>query len=303
VIEYKSIQRATARLDPARREEENEQRHTRREQPGVLAHESIQRATAREQPGVLTHESIQRATARERPGVLAHESIQRTTAREQPGVLAHEARQRRMANVNKHVVMATKFVNGEYLFHQPCGSWDQECVHGCGYLHLSSSTAGTRKKCCANGRLSSVSGNFDEELMMKHELQQFPSFMRNIVTWSTNFSQKSSIYNNLVAMAGTVVCNYSDLNGWLRRGPGDQCVFMNGRVHHYMRIASSTAQNCGVSYFIFDDIASLAGSADAQNVNPKYCWIFAKVSGKKIHIAMNYDFLEQLHENAQKALL
>jgi len=218
---------------------------------------------------VLEHESVQRSTAREQPGVLEHESVQRSTAREQPGVLAHEARQRRMANANKHVVMATKFENGEYLFHQPCGSWDKECVHGCGYLHLSSSTAGTRKKCCANGRLSSVSGNFDKELMMKHELQQFPLFMRNIVTWSTNFSQKSSIYNNLVAMAGTVVCNYSDLNGWLRRGPGDQCVFMNGRVHHYMRIASSTAQNCGISYFIFDDIASLAGSADAQDVNPQ----------------------------------
>jgi hypothetical protein len=43
---------------------------------------------------------------------------------------------------------------------------------------------------------------------------------------------------------------------------------MNGRVHHYMRIASSTLQNCGISYFIFDDIASLAGSADTQNVDP-----------------------------------
>jgi hypothetical protein len=30
-----------------------------------------------------------------------------------------------------------------------------------------------------------------------------------------------------------------------------------------MRIASSTLQNCGISFFIFDDIASLAGSADA----------------------------------------
>jgi hypothetical protein len=35
-----------------------------------------------------------------------------------------------------------------------------------------------------------------------------------------------------------------------------------------MRIASSTLQNCGISYFVFDDIASLAGSADAQNVDP-----------------------------------
>jgi hypothetical protein len=43
---------------------------------------------------------------------------------------------------------------------------------------------------------------------------------------------------------------------------------MNGRVRHYMRIASSTSQKCGISYFIFDDIASLAGFADAQNVDP-----------------------------------
>jgi hypothetical protein len=42
---------------------------------------------------------------------------------------------------------------------------------------------------------------------------------------------------------------------------------MNGRVHHYMRIASSTLQNCSISYFIFDDIASLAGSAGTQNVD------------------------------------
>ena len=38
------------RLDQARREEENEQRHTRRAQPGVLGHKSIQCATARLDP-------------------------------------------------------------------------------------------------------------------------------------------------------------------------------------------------------------------------------------------------------------
>ena len=41
MIEHESIQRAAARLDPARREEENEQRRTRREEPGVIEHESI----------------------------------------------------------------------------------------------------------------------------------------------------------------------------------------------------------------------------------------------------------------------
>ena len=135
--------------------------------------------------------------AREQPRVLKHKSIQRAMAREQPGVMEHDSRQSRMANANKHVFMATKTVNGKYVFHQPCGSWDQECLHGCGYLHLSSLPAGTRNKCCANGRLSSVSGNFDEELMMKHELEQFPLFMRNIIWWSTNFFLKSHSYTTI----------------------------------------------------------------------------------------------------------
>jgi hypothetical protein len=74
--------------------------------------------------------------------------------------------------------------------------------------------------------------------------------------------EKYSTYNNLVAMAATVVCNYNQTQGFSWRGQGPQSVFMNGLVHHYMRIASSTLQNCGISYFIFNDIASLAGSAD-----------------------------------------
>jgi hypothetical protein len=164
--------------------------------------------------------------------------------------------------------MACTFVNGEYLFHQPCGlwKWNEPCVHGCGYIHLSTSTPGTRKKCCVDGRLSSASDNFDEELMMEYVLDKLPPFVRNAISSSNQFSHRSSTYNNLVAMAATLVCNYSETAGFSRRGPGPQSVFMNGRVH-YMRLASSTSQNCGMSYFIFDDIASLAGSADAQNVD------------------------------------
>ncbi len=36
---------------------------------------------------------------------------------------------------------------------------------------------------------------------------------------------------------GTAVCNYSELNGWLQRGPGNQCVFINGvtiSTHGYL---------------------------------------------------------------------
>jgi hypothetical protein len=81
--------------------------------------------------------------------------------------------------------------------------------------------------------------------------------------------KKSSTYNNLVAMAATVVvCSYNQTHGFSQRGQGPQSVFMIDRVHHYMRMASSTLQNCGISYFLFDDIASLAGSAGKQNVDP-----------------------------------
>jgi hypothetical protein len=69
-------------------------------------------------------------------------------------------------------------------------------------------------------------------------------------------------------MAATMLCNYNQTHGFLQRCQGPQSVFMNCRVHHHMRVASSTSQNCGISYIIFDVIASLAGSADTQNVDP-----------------------------------
>jgi len=136
--------------------------------------------------------------------------------------------------------------------------------------------------------------------MMGYVLDELPVFVRKVISNSNTFSQKSSTYNNLVAMAATVVCNYNETTGFSRRGPGPQSVFMNGRVHHYMRIASSTSQNCGISYFIFDDIASLAGSADAQNVDPDIL-NEAKVSRMKIHIAPISVFLVLRQEHVQKA--
>jgi hypothetical protein len=105
-------------------------------------------------------------------------------------------------------------VNGQCKFHQPCSLWNSPCVHGCGYIHLLSSTPGSRKKCCANGRLSSASDNFEEELMMDHDLDKLPQFLRQVITLSTEFSKKSSTYNNLVAMAATVVCNYNQTHGF-----------------------------------------------------------------------------------------
>ncbi len=165
--------------------------------------------------------------------------------------------------------MACKYVNGQYIFHQPCGLWNAPCVHSCGYINLLSSMPGSRKKCCANGHLSSASDNIDKELMMDYDLEELHQFLRQVITSSPGFLKKSSTYNKLVAMAATVVCNYNqETHRFLQRGQGLQSVFMNGLVHHYMRIASSTLQNCGISYFIFDDIVPLAGSADTRNVDP-----------------------------------
>jgi hypothetical protein len=154
--------------------------------------------------------------------------------------------------------MACKYVNGQYIFYQPCGLWNAPCVHGCGYIHLSSSTPGSRKKCCANGCLSFASDNLDVELMMNHDLDKLPQFLRQVITLSPKFSKKSSTYNNLVTMAATMVCNYNQTHGFSWRGQGQQSVF----------ISSSTLRNCGISCFIFDDIVSLAGSVDTQNVDP-----------------------------------
>ncbi len=103
---------------------------------------------------------------------------------------------------------------------------------------------------------------------MDHELDQLPNFLRLLIFSYCGFSQKSSTYNNLEAMAATAMCNYNNTNGFTQRGHGPQSVFMNGRVHHYMRIASTTSQNCGISYFVFNDIAALAGSAEQKNVEP-----------------------------------
>jgi len=76
-------------------------------------------------------------------------------------------------------------------------------------------------KCCVNGRISSASDNFEEELMMGYVLDELRAFVRKVVSSSTTFLQK-----NLVAMTATVVCNYNKTAGFSRHGPGPQSVFM-----------------------------------------------------------------------------
>ena len=84
--------------------------------------------------------------------------------------------------------MATKFDTSSrtYLYNQPCGLWNEECCHGCGYIHLLSSSSSTKYKYCANGALSSVSHNFDEELKMRFGMDEMPLFM-NCLLQGANF--------------------------------------------------------------------------------------------------------------------
>jgi hypothetical protein len=114
--------------------------------------------------------------------------------------------------------MATKFDTSSctYLYYQPCGLWNEECRHGCGYIHLSSLTSSTKKKYCANGALSSVSHNFDEELKMRFGMDEMPLFMR-LATTRCKFCQDCTKYNNLLAMAATKVCNYCDDSGFTKK--------------------------------------------------------------------------------------
>ncbi len=136
-------------------------------------HESAQQSATREDGAIREEENDQRWARHNAPEVLEHESAQQASAREEQSVQDCESRQQAAARSNRTLDMACMYIDGDYIFHQPCGLWNAPCVHGCRYLHLSSSTPGTRKKCFANGQLLSASNNFDKELMMDHELAYF----------------------------------------------------------------------------------------------------------------------------------
>ncbi len=58
-----------------------------------------------------------------------------------------------------------------------------------------------------------------------------------------------------------------------------------------MRIASSTSQNCGILYFVFDDIASLGGSADTHNIDPVMLSNICKGLGNENPYCIDLHFL------------
>ncbi len=118
-----------------------------------------------------------RAAAREDEEVRERENEQPRNRQEALGVQENESTNRVAAQAKRIYNMACTYKNGEFHFGQPCGSWSIPCVQGCGYIRLSSSMPGTRKKCCAKGRMSINSNNCGSKLLANLELREFPLFM------------------------------------------------------------------------------------------------------------------------------
>jgi hypothetical protein len=155
-----------------------------------------------------------RAAARKDEEVRERENEQQRNRQLVPGVRENESKNRAAARAKRTYDMACTYKNGKFHFGQPCGSWSIPCVKGCRYIHLSSSTPGTRKKCCANSRMSINSNNCNSKLLANLELREFPLFMRQAVSSSPEFCHHSSTYNNLVTMGATKVCNYLERPGF-----------------------------------------------------------------------------------------
>ena len=233
---------ATRRTDPVYRAQENE-----RNVQGM--------ATRRTDPEYRVEEQ-------------SMDTNRRRLARDDPDYRTREGTAQNYRRRLYHHEMATIYdtSDGTYRFGQPCGVWNQECRHGCGYFHLSSATSSTKSKCCANGVLSSVSENFNEELMMKVGLDELPHFLKLVLS-DFRFRQDCTKYNNLFAMAATKVCNYCDDTGYTNRGPGTHSVHLTGRIVHFLRkINSSNKYGCGMPHFVFDTSASLACSSEFGNI-------------------------------------
>jgi hypothetical protein len=179
-----------------------------------------------------TTNTQRRRVAQNNPEVTRNEQTTNTQRRRvawtQPDTREQEARNARARRLNKTHEMVCRYIpeTGEFAFHQPCGQWNTPCIHNCGHMHLSSSTIGTRKKCCAGGKLSNSSPNCDHELLEWFDLRKVPNFMQRVISSGPEFSTNSSTYNNLVAMGAIEVCNYESTPGFSYRGPGRACFFL-----------------------------------------------------------------------------
>jgi hypothetical protein len=109
------------------------------------------------------------------------------------------------------------------------------------------------KKCCMCGLTS-----YNPDIFPYPQLSPLTSNMAEIFRDTLKFSQHSSTYNNILALAATGVENKRG-GGFEHDMHGPHAIKMNGRTYHFLKEAtsSSTDPSCGLSYFIFDAQAAL----------------------------------------------
>jgi hypothetical protein len=105
--------------------------------------------------------------------------------------------------------------------------WSRKCKFGCGYVHLNTSSADFRKKCCLGG----------EARKNKHIMPDLPPlegvFKRAIYKNYEKFNLECTTVNNILAMGKIGV------SGSWEKGVGNRCVKMNGRTYHLTKGVTS----------------------------------------------------------------
>jgi hypothetical protein len=99
--------------------------------------------------------------------------------------------------------------------------FDNPCKHKCGRVWLKSTSAGTRKLCCIDGKADQLMPRMDPMLQSLQSL----AYHQN-----EEFALYSNVYNNLFAFAATGVDNGT--GGGYDNFFGDHCVRIHGRTYH-----------------------------------------------------------------------
>jgi len=103
-------------------------------------------------------------------------------------------------------------------------------LYGCDFIHLATA-AGEEQKCCMGGRTS-----YDFEVFPFPSLSPLTTTMTEIFRDPKHFSQHSSTYNNILALAATGVENDQG-GGFCHDMHEPYAVKMNGRTYHFLKSA------------------------------------------------------------------
>ena len=136
--------------------------------------------------------------------------------------------------------------------------WNSICQY-CSYIHLNTSSAADKKKCCLNGLAME---GYPENFKLKPIEEPLLSIYK-----TNEFQQQCTTSNNILCFAATGVENDHG-GGWIGDIMGPHAIKLNGRTYHCMFPATnSTDASGGLSYFLFDNHAALSVAAQNRNLN------------------------------------